>query len=299
VDRSVLITTWRRRLGAAAICALGLTACTAGEVDEPGVTIVATTGIWADVVANLACDGLARVEALVPSGTDPHAYEPSLADRARLEAASLIVVNGAGLEEGLADTIDAVDDEGTLFLTMTDLITTVDGDPHIWFDPSQVAAALPGVADALVLAGLDEVAIGDCTRSYVDELTALDAEIAAEITAIPADQRKIVTNHDALGYFANRYGLEVVDTVVPTRSTLAASNPRQLAELTDLMIESSVSVIFVEATESSDDAQAVADRAGATVVELHTGALGPPGGGADTYVGLISTDARLIVDALS
>jgi zinc/manganese transport system substrate-binding protein len=299
VNRSVLINTWRRRLGATAICALGLAACTAGEVDGPGVTIVATTGIWADVVANLACDGLAPVEALVPSGTDPHAYEPSLADRARLEGASLIVVNGAGLEEGLADTIDAVDDEGTVILTMTDLITIVDGDPHIWFDPSQVAAALPGVADALVLTGLDEAAVGNCTRSYVDELTALDAKVAAEITAIPADQRKIVTNHDALGYFANRYGLEVVGTVVPTRSTLAASNPRQLAELTDLMIESSLSVIFVEATESSDDAQAVADRAGATIVELHTGALGPPDGGADTYVGLISTDARLIVDALS
>jgi zinc/manganese transport system substrate-binding protein len=299
VNNSLFITTWGRRLGATAICALGLTACTAGEVDGPGVTIVATTGIWADVVANLACDGLTPVEALIPSGTDPHAYEPSLADRARLEAASLIVVNGAGLEEGLADTIDAVDDEGTLLLTMTDLITTVDGDPHIWFDPSQVAAALPGVADALVLAGLDEAAVGNCSRSYVDELRALDAEIAAEIKAIPADQRKIVTNHDALGYFANRYGLEVVGTVVPTRSTLAASNPRHLAELTDLMIESSVSVILVEATESSDDAWAVADRAGATVIELHTGALGPPGSGADTYVGLISTDARLIADALS
>ncbi|MYH44089.1 MAG: hypothetical protein F4131_10405, partial [Acidimicrobiaceae bacterium] len=102
-----------------AVAALGAAACSGDPAPEPPgtgaetPTILATTGIWADVVANVACDGLAEVEAIIPVGGDPHGYEPSLQDRARMENATLVVANGLLLEEALEDTLEAVAESGT------------------------------------------------------------------------------------------------------------------------------------------------------------------------------------------
>jgi zinc/manganese transport system substrate-binding protein len=145
------------------------------------VAVVATTSIWADVVSEVACDGQVAVESIVPPGGDPHSFEPSLADRADLEAAALVVANGLFLEESLVETIDAVAEGGTPVFAMADHIETIDyatgddghddghgdgehgGDPHVWFDPVRVSGALPALADQLVdEAGLDAGAVDAC-----------------------------------------------------------------------------------------------------------------------------------------
>ncbi len=114
----------RRPLAGLAALALLLTACgdddPAGDTERP--TIIATTSIWADLVADLACGGQARVGTLVPVGGDPHSFEPSLADRGDLERAALVVANGLGLEEGLDDTLDAVEDGGTPVIRVAELV---------------------------------------------------------------------------------------------------------------------------------------------------------------------------------
>ncbi|MYK76818.1 MAG: zinc ABC transporter substrate-binding protein, partial [Acidimicrobiaceae bacterium] len=295
--------------------------------EPPGVgaetpTILATTGIWADVVANVACNGLAEVETIIPVGGDPHGYEPSLQDRARMENAALVVANGLLLEESLEDTLHAVAESGTPvfeiaagmdpipygFDTGHDHDEDEDGhdhahgaeDPHVWFDPHRVAEALPALARVLTTeVGLDQAAVEACMASYVAELEAVDAEIAAKVEQLPAGSRKLVTNHEALGYFADRYGFEVIGTVIPSPSSMAQASPAGLEALAEIIEHEGIKAIFAETQHSVDDIEALATRVGdVDVVTLYTGSLGPAGSGAETYVGFLRTNTDLIVDAL-
>ncbi|MGA0946680.1 MAG: metal ABC transporter solute-binding protein, Zn/Mn family, partial [Candidatus Nanopelagicales bacterium] len=137
-----------------------------------------------------------------------------------------------------------------------------------------------------------------------DELEGLDAELTTLFATIPEARRKLVTNHDSLGYLADRYGFEIVGTVVPGASTTVETNPRAFAELADLLVAERIDVIFAETTDSTTLAEALAYEAvgsgdlDVTVVPLYTGALGEPGSGAETYVGMLRTTATLITDAL-
>jgi zinc/manganese transport system substrate-binding protein len=289
-----------------AACADGAT----GQDSEAGTpSIVATTSIWADVTSNLACDGLAEIQTVIPTGGDPHSFEPSLQDREVLENADLIVANGLLLEESLEDTIDAAGEHGTPVFRFADQMTPlesqdaehINGDPHVWFDPTRVAAALPALRDALVeRAGLDAGRVDDCLGAYQSAIADADSEATAILETIPTDRRKLVTNHEALSYFAEHYGFEVLGAVIPSASTLAEANPADLQELVRLIEDAHVPAIFAEVQHSSVEADALAEAVGdIAVVTLFTDSLGPAESGADTYLGLLSTDARLIADALS
>ena len=293
--------------------------------DDDTPTIVATTSIWADVTSNVACGGLADVRTIISIGGDPHSYEPSLKDREVLEDAALIVTNGLALEESLDDTLDAAERSGATVFRFTDVIeplpvddgADVDheeedddgngdelghggGDPHVWFDPSRVAAALPALRDALVDAGLDAAALDDCVDAYRATLRDVDARVDAALAAVPDERRLLVTNHEALTYFAEHYDFEILGAVIPSSSTLAEASPAELQELADRIEETGVPAIFAETQHSSEAAAAIAAAlTDVAVVTLHTDSLGPSGSGAETYVGLLETDARLIAEALS
>ena len=322
--------SWHRRtriaLAVLAVVALGASSCggdSEGEDASPDApatpTILVTTGIWADVVSNVACGGPAEVETLIPAGGDPHGYEPSLQDRARMENAALVVANGFELEEGLEDTLEAVAESGTPVFEVAEGTVPIPftfegedeghdeggghgsgGDPHVWFDPRRVAEALPGLARMLTTeVGLDTAEIDACLAGYLAELEAVDAEIAIKVEQLPAESRKLVTNHDALGYFADRYGFEVIGTVIPTPASMAQTNPAHLEELAEIIEHEGIKAIFAETLHSVDDVKALASRVGdVEVVTLYTGSLGPSGSGAETYLGFLSTNADRIVDAL-
>ena len=343
------IAAGRRCLLAAAILAAstlavsgcGTSAPTAESVagaDPDAPTILATTGIWADVVSNVACSGLVEVETIIPVGGDPHGFEPSLADRERIENAVLVVANGLGLEERLESTLDAA---GTPVFRVAEhvretLLYSTDieeeghedeepgdeeigeedhedeghgeeghreggVDPHVWLNPRRVSEVLPDLADRLIdVAGLDASAIEACLADYRAELASVDAEVAELVATVPDSNRKLVTNHDALGYFADRYGFEVIGTVIPSPTGLAETNPARLEELAELIEEAKVKAIFAETLHSTDDADALGARVGeVAVVTLLTGALGPEGSSADTYIGFLRTNATLITEALS
>ena len=397
----LIINSRRAIFGAGCLLAvLALIAAGCGNDDEDdggGVpTVIATTSIWADVVANVACDGLAEVVTVIPPGGDPHAFQPSLSDRENMEHAALIVANGLFLEEGLEDTIDAVEDAGTPVFRVADHVSVIefgsamghddhedeheddhddheghdhdedeheddhddheddhddheddhdeddghdhdeddheddhdeddghghdeddheddhdedDGhghahahgseDPHVWFDPIRVADALPALSQALATqAGLDAAALDECVAAYHSELIALDAEVDAVLASLHPEDRLLVTNHDALGYFADRYGFQVIGTVIPSGSTLAAASPAGLQELVELIDETGVSAIFSETTHSSDDTEALGREAGVQVVSLNTGSLGPADSSSGTYIGFIRTNAQKIAEGL-
>ena len=292
----------------AAIAALAaLTAC--GSDDDGSAAtatdhVVATTGIWADIAGRVACDGTLEIRTIVPPGGDPHSFEPSLQDREALDGATLVVANGLGLEEALDDTLEQVEDGGVPVFRVGEHVDTIelDGesvDPHVWLDPTRVAAALPALGTALVAAGADQAAIDTCVATAQADLAALDEELAATFARIPDDRRLLVTNHDALGYLADRYGLVVLGSVLPSTSTLTEASPGELEELGRAIEAAGVPAIFTERFSASTDARALADRLGVEIVELHSDALGEVGSGADTYDGLLRSDAAAIAEALS
>jgi zinc/manganese transport system substrate-binding protein len=246
----------------------------------------------------VACDGSLAVEAIIPPGGDPHGYEPSLRDRETLDGAALIVANGGGLEDLLDDTLDDVADGGVPVVRMVDLVEGGDDNPHVWFDPTKVAASLPALADALVGAGADRAATERCVAGAQAVLAGLDHDVAAALATVPADRRVLVTNHDSLGAFADRYGFEVLGSVLPSSSTLAEASPGELEALGDEIAARGVPAIFAESLHASGDADALADHLGVDVVELYTDTLGETGSGAETYIALLRTDAERIAAAL-
>ena len=169
----------------------------------------------------------------------------------------------------------------------------------MWFDPIRVADALPALSQALATqAGLDAAALDECVAAYRSELIAVDDEIDGILASLHPEDRLLVTNHDALGYFADRYGFKLIGTVIPSGSTLAEPNPAGLQELVHVIEETGVAAIFSETTHSSDDAEALGRAAGVQVLSLNTGSLGPAGSGADTYVGFMRSNAQVIAEGL-
>jgi zinc/manganese transport system substrate-binding protein len=320
----------QHRLGVVAVGALLLTACgsdgpSSSGSSPPGgspdtAVVVATTSIWADITANVACDGLADVRMIIPPGGDPHSFEPSLRDRETMDTADLIVANGLFLEESLEDTIDAVESGGVPVLRIGDGLDPIptsaashdddhddeaahddhgDDDPHVWWDPTRIAAAVPLIADELVEAGLDRERVDVCAGQYVDDLTRLDDELTTIVATLPVDQRLLVTNHDSLGYFADRYDFEVLGSVIPSSSSLAATSPAELDALAADIEATGVPAIFADTQNSSDDADALANRIGdVEVISMLTDTLDEPGTDQGTYVGWLRQNVETIVEAL-
>lgn len=286
------------------VVALLVSSCGGDAGANGDVVVVATTSVLGDIASNVLGDA-GTVEVLVPIGADPHDYRPSSRQLARLIDVDLVVANGLGLEQGLEEALAAAEADGARVLEVgpeLDPLPFADGetpDPHVWMDPVRVAEAA-----VLMASSLDALAPGGEWRAnaeaYGSELRALDDEIAANLAVIPEDRRKLVTNHDSLEYFADRYGLEIIGTVIPGGSTLGDPSAADLAELVAAMEAADVKAIFAETTEPDDLAEAVAAELGAdvAVVELFTGSLGEAGTPAGTLAGMLAENARRIAGAL-
>ena len=283
--------------------------------------VIATTPILGDLVRQVGGDQV-NVEVLIPLGADPHDFEPSAAQAARLRDASLIVANGLGLEERLESALDGAQKDGVpVFDVGEELdplsITSADEkeghaeeeagghgseDPHVWLDPERMATAASLVATQLATTtGLDAAPFQQRAATYADAARAAEAEARALLAKLPADQRKLITNHDALEYFAQRFNLEVIGTVIPGGSTLAEPSAADLSKLVALIKANNVKAIFSESTVSSKLIESLAREVGSqvSVVELSTDTLGKPGSPTATYPGLIVTTARLIANGLT
>jgi ABC-type Zn uptake system ZnuABC Zn-binding protein ZnuA len=278
-----------------------------------GPTIAASTGIWADVTEQMAGDD-ATVEQVIPDATSPHDFQLSAEDRATIEDSLLLVYNGADLEAGIpVDEIDVakfavVDHAGALLPFeeagehaaeehAADEEEHGSLDPHVWMDPSRVAAALPALADALAEADPDH-ADGYRSRAetYAAELRALDAEIEQAVAQIPPQNRKLVTSHDAMGYFADRYGLEVLATPFPASGPEAEPSAQTIKEVEDAIRSSGVPTIFAQET---DDPEVLERIAGETGVEVEDNLLVEAPGEAGSYVEMLRQDAELLRNGLS
>jgi zinc/manganese transport system substrate-binding protein len=269
--------------------------------------VVATHSLLGDLATNVFGDE-AEVELVMPAGTDPHEFEPSAAQVAMLSEADLVVANGLEFEAGLTDALDAAAGDGVPVLELgsaLDPLPLEDGageDPHWFTDPLRMARAAGLVATAAEdLDGLDPVVVADQAADHAAAIEAADAEIAADLDAVPADQRQLVTNHEVFGYFADRYGFEIVGTLIPSGTTLAEPSSSELADLVAVIEETGVPAVFADTSSSADLAHVLAEETGEdiAVVELFSESLGGEGSGAESYLELIRTNADRIVAALA
>ena len=291
------------------LVALGLAACGddggAGASGRPRVVV--TTNVLGDVVTDLVGDE-ADVEVIMPPGTAPHEFQASPRQVATMREADALVTNGAGFEEGLTDAIEAAEQDGVPTFAAIDAVDTLQlaggggTDPHFFTDPARMATAAQAIADFLVdeVPAVDTPAFARQVRATVDELRALDAEVERTLSAVPADRRTLVTNHEVFGYFADRYGFDVVGAVIPAGTTQAEPSAEQLAQLADTIDERGVPAIFVETSSPTRLADALADEVGdVDVVELFSESLGDEGSGGETYAAMMRTNATRIADALA
>jgi ABC-type Zn uptake system ZnuABC Zn-binding protein ZnuA len=270
------------------------------------VAAVATTAITADLVRQI---GGERVEArsLLPQNADPHDFEPAPEDLVVVEDADAVFVHGLHLDAWAEDLIENSGTEAEVF-TVTRGIETLqtddeefrEGDPHVWFDPLRVKTMVANIAADLTSIDPEGAATYDARLgAYQAALDRLDAEIQAWIALIPEENRKIVTNHDSLRYYADRYGLEIVGTVIPGLDTRAEPSAKDVAALVDLIEDEGVRAIFAENTVNPALAEQLAEQTGIAVIDdLYTDSLGEPGSGAETYIGLMQTDTVILVEAL-
>lgn len=304
-----------RRSGALAIAVAALvavplvSACgTAGSPTPTGrVAVVATSTVLADLVANVGGD-LVSVTSLVPRNGDVHTFEPSPRDVLRVADARLIIMNGLGLDDWLAELIGNAAAEDTPIVRLADTVPAAEriaGDdpdapgaanPHLWLAVPYAITYVERIAAAL--ADVDpEHAVGYASGrdAYVGRLRDLDARVRAEIDTIPPQDRRIVTFHDAFPYFAREYGIEIVGVAVEAPGQ--APSAAQVAALVEAIREAGVKAIFSETQFPTNLVDRIAGETGATVVaDLYTDSLGDPP--VSSYEALIEYDVARITEAL-
>ncbi len=301
----------RPRLLAAVIVALAVAVagCGAdtGGAPSGGPQIVVTTNVLGDVVRAMF-GGAADVVTVMPEGTDPHDFQASARQAQAMRSARVLVTNGGGLEEGLDAVIGGATSDGVDVFAAIDAVDTLslrDGgrvDPHFFTDPARMAVAARGIADHVlsVVPELDTNEVRAQVDGYIGKLRQLDADVARTLDVVPADRRVLVTSHQALGYFADRYGFQIVGVIVPGGSTSEGVSAADLAALADVVRSTGVGAVFADTSSSGRIADALAAEVGdVTVVDLYTESLGAAGSDGATYLDMIRTDARRIAEALA
>lgn len=280
-------------------------------VAKATLNVLATETFIADIAQNVAGDRL-KVNALLPIGVDPHAFEPTPNDVRRVADSNLIIANGAGFEDFLDKLLKNAGGSRTVVEAATGLTSRkpkdgepVDpdlknGDPHFWFDPNYVVQYVENIRDGLSKADpAGASAYAANATAYIAKLKQLDQSIADQVEVLPVERRLLVTDHDTFGYFADRYGFRIVGMIVPNVSTGASPSAQQVARLVQQIKAAQAKAIFLEASTNPQLAQQIAKETGAKVVTgLRTHSITEANGSAPNYIAMMQFNVKLIVDAL-
>lgn len=267
------------------------------------ITVVATTTQVADLTRNVVGDRAKVVQLLDPE-TEAHDFEPAASDLAALADADLIVANGVGLDDWIARLRKSSGSSARIVDTSegVEILTSRDGaeDPHIWMDPRNAIHMTKRIRDAVMNADPANAATYRAnTTAFVEELDALDDELRAQIARIPLAQRRIVTDHDAFRYLADRYRITIVGSALPSLVAGAEPNARDMTELAERIRNQGVRVLFAEAAVDPAVAQALADEAGIKVAGVLWGdSLGAADSNAATYVAMMRSNMTVLVDGM-
>ena len=268
--------------------------------------IAVTYSIIGDIVSQLVGDN-ATVNVVIPDGQDPHDFQPSAKDIETINNAALVVSNGLEFEEGLEEVLENIADSGGNIFMVGDHITVrkiEDGDehndehsdehtgddPHLWLSPATMLEMLPALTTAL-----SEATGADLSAEATDlttKLQVLDGEVESIIKSL--DECKLVSGHDEMGYFADRYGCEVIGVIIPSFTTTSEATAGELAELKKLVEQNKVPAIFTGLGVSPDTANQLAKELGVEAVTLSTHYLND----AANYQGFILNLTNQIAEAL-
>lgn len=287
---------------------LGVTARSAPARIAPRV--VAVESFLADIAQNVAGERV-HVDALMPPGTDPHSFEPTPQDVKKVADSDVMIVNGAGLEGFLEKLLSNAGSRAVVLEASKGAASRAlkpgephdagnSGDPHFWLDPTQTVKYVENIRDGLTQADPGGAAVYRANAdAYIAKLNALDAEIKQTLGAIPADRRKLVTDHDIFGYYADRYGFEIVGMVIPSFSSADTSSAQQVAALIDRIRATGAKAIFLEQGANPQLAEQIGKESGARIVTgLYSHSLSDANGPAPTYLRMLEYDTQVIADAL-
>ena len=301
---------------------------------EESLNVVVTTPMLGEFVKQVAGDSVV-LDILMPAEADPHTYDPSPQDAAKIADADIVLYVGIKYEtSSLLKLIENTASTNTTLLEIGEEIDPIefkdgehdhgnhddhdeDGhddhdeeghegheghdhgseDPHFWFDPVRVAMAVEVIKDSLVSLDPANTSTYEANAdNFISELTDLDAQVKALIESVSEDNRKIVTTHEALGYLEARYGIEVFATIIPSLSTADEISPSQIADVIDVIEDNNIKVLFVESEAPSVYAETVAAEAGITAV---TGLYVETLKDGQTYSDFLISNVTLIVESLN
>ena len=269
------------------------------------VDVVATTSVLGDLARTVGGSD-ADVHQLLQPNSDPHDYEPRPDDVVATAGAQLVLTSGDGLDAWMGKVVEQSGGDPRVLdlgprMPVSRRGEGDDVDPHWWHDPRNAEAAVLAIRDALAQARPQARArYARRAAAYVRTLDALAQATQACVERIPPARRRLVTDHDAFGYFAERYGIEVVGTVIPSLTTQAQPSAGDLAELTRTIERERVRTVFSERSVNAKLAQAVAAETGARVDDsLYGDTLGPAGSDGATYLAMEAHNADAIVRGLS
>ena len=277
----------------------------AGPVAAAPIDVVASFSILGDMVKTVGGDRVA-VTTIVGPNADTHVYEPTPADAQAVGKAKVFFVSGLGFEGWMDRLVQSTGYKGAL-VTASDGVQSrtmdEDGetitDPHAWQDLSNGLIYVDNIEKGLCAAdaeGCDTYKAN--AETYKAEISALDAEVKSAIAAVPAEQRKVITTHDAFGYFGAAYGVKfLAPEGISTESEASASD---VASLIDQIRQQHVTALFIENMSDPRLIQQIADETGVEVGgALYADALSAPGEGADTYLGMFRHNIALLVPAMA
>ncbi|PKN95079.1 MAG: ABC transporter substrate-binding protein [Chloroflexi bacterium HGW-Chloroflexi-4] len=294
------------------IMLISLAACTPSESSKTDIKIVASTTLVGDVVSQIGGDHI-QLTVLFPVGADPHTFEPRPQDVAAISEARVIFLNGLELEHSLESILDSnatgsivevsegvevLPFKGNLHEGETESDHAV-GDPHTWMDPNLVMIWVNNIETALSELDPDNATdYAANAQTYLAELTDLDAWIQTEVDKIPVEARKLVTDHENLGYFIHRYNFTLVGLVVDSLSTGASPSAQDLSALEDAIKEQNVKAIFIGATVNPNLTEQVVKDTGTKLITINTESLGEKGSDTATYIDFMKKLVTAVVDGL-
>jgi zinc/manganese transport system substrate-binding protein len=288
------------------ICIL-LAACQPARPLPNGLPFVlATETFLGDIAQNVAGNRI-KIDTLLPVTTDPHEYQPKPEDVAKLAQAQVLIINGLGYEAWLQKTLDSLGGQRQVIVSTIGLVPYPDpsgqdpeGDPHMWMDPINTINYVVQIQAGLTKADpAGKEVYAQNANGYNAKLRTLDQWVKDQVNTLPVGKRLLVTNHDALGYFAKAYNFKVLGAIIPSVTTDASPSAQQLAGLIDIIKHSSSRAIFLDIGENQKLAQQIASETGVVVItDLYVESTSGPNGPAPTYIDMIKHDVTVIVDAL-
>lgn len=290
----------RRRFFATSLIALPLPVFAQSTTPRP-LRVVASFSILADMAREIGGSAV-EVAALVGPDSDAHVFQPSPADARRLANAELVVVNGLGFEGWMDRLVRSSGYRGPVLVASEGVPVRRMGrepDPHAWQDLANAQRYAANLRDAMARARPASAAeIGQRCASYIERLQALDREVRARFDAVPRQHRRVISSHDAFGYFGAAYGIEFL--APQGMNTDSEASAASVARLIDQIRREDVRAVFVENISDPRLVQRIAREGGGIVGgRLYSDALSAPGTEADTYLKLFAHNATTIASALS